>query len=65
MYKTDEIKRINLEISVKFGKIEVHIAHAKSIAGLFETLFAGHREGICRSLCLADAGGGRKYRSRY
>ncbi|NTW07603.1 MAG: hypothetical protein HGA29_07140 [Syntrophaceae bacterium] len=36
----DEIKRINQEISVKFGKIEVHIAHAKSITGLFETLFA-------------------------
>ena len=40
MCKIDEIKRINLEISMKFGKIEVHIAHAKSIAGLFETLFA-------------------------
>jgi len=36
----DEIKRINLEISVKFGIIEVHIAHAKSMVGLFETLFA-------------------------
>jgi hypothetical protein len=41
MDKTDEIRRINLEISVKFGKIEVHIAHAKTIAGLFEALFAG------------------------
>ena len=41
MDKTDEIRRINLEISMKFSKIEVHIAHAKSIAGLFETLFAG------------------------
>ncbi len=40
MYEMDEIKRINQEISVKFGKIEVHIAHAKSIVGLFETLFA-------------------------
>ncbi len=40
MYEMDEIKRINQEISVKFGVIEVHIAHAKSIAGLFETLFA-------------------------
>lgn len=40
MHEMDEIKRINQEISVKFGKIEVHIAHAKSIAGLFETLFA-------------------------
>jgi hypothetical protein len=41
MYNTDEIKRINLEISVKFGKIEVHITRAKNIAGLFEALFAG------------------------
>ncbi|MEQ8164159.1 MAG: GAF domain-containing protein [Smithellaceae bacterium] len=40
MYEMDEIKRINQEISVKFGIIEVHIAHAKSITGLFETLFA-------------------------
>jgi uncharacterized protein YigA (DUF484 family) len=41
MDKTDEIKRINLEISVKFGIIEVHITHAKNIADLFEKLFAG------------------------
>lgn len=41
MDKTDEIRRINLEISVKLGKIEVHIAHARNIAGLFEALFAG------------------------
>ena len=26
---------------MKFSNIEVHLAHAKSIAGLFETLFAG------------------------
>ena len=41
MDKTNEIRRINLEISMKFSNIEVHISHAKSIAGLFETLFAG------------------------
>ncbi|MGV8059581.1 MAG: hypothetical protein AB2L12_16410 [Smithellaceae bacterium] len=41
MDKTDEIRRINLEISMKFSTIEVQIAHAKNIAGLFETLFAG------------------------
>lgn len=41
MDKTDEIKRINLEVSLKFSKIEAHISHAKSIAELFETLFAG------------------------
>ncbi len=41
MDKTNEIRRINLEISMKFSNIEVHLTHAKSIAGLFETLFAG------------------------
>lgn len=41
MDKTNEIRRINLEVSMKFSKIEVHLSHAKSIAGLFETLFAG------------------------
>ena len=41
MDKTDEIRRINLEISLKFSNIEVHLSQAKSIAGLFETLFAG------------------------
>jgi len=39
--KTDEIRRINLEISLKFSNIEIHLSQAKSIAGLFETLFAG------------------------
>ncbi len=41
MDKTNEIRRINLEISMKFSNIEVHISHTKNIAGLFETLFAG------------------------
>lgn len=41
MDKTDEIRRINLELSMKFGKIEVHLKHAKNIAGLFETLITG------------------------
>lgn len=41
MDETNEIRRINLEISLKFGNIEVRLSHAKSIAGLFETLFAG------------------------
>jgi hypothetical protein len=40
MDKSYEIRRINLEISMKFSNIEVHISHAKSIAGLFEILFA-------------------------
>ncbi len=40
MDKTNEIRRINLEISMKFSNIGVHLSHAKSIAGLFETLFA-------------------------
>jgi hypothetical protein len=39
--KTDEIRRVNLEISLKFSNIEVQLSHAKSIAGLFETLIAG------------------------
>lgn len=39
MDKTDEIRRINLEISMKFSKIELQLPRAKSIAGLFETLF--------------------------
>jgi len=41
MDKTDEIRRINLEISVKLSKIELQFSQAKSIAGLFETLIAG------------------------
>lgn len=41
MDKTDEIRRINLEISLKFSKIELQLSQAKNIAGLFETLFAG------------------------
>jgi len=41
MDKTDEIKRVNLEISMKFSKIEQQLFQAKSIAELFETLFAG------------------------
>jgi uncharacterized protein YigA (DUF484 family) len=41
MNETDEIKRLNQEISVKFGKIEVHVDHAQNIAELFERLFAG------------------------
>lgn len=41
MDETDEIRRLNLEVSLKFSKIEVHICHAKSITELFETLFAG------------------------
>ena len=41
MDKTDEIRRINLEISMKFSKIELQLSQAKSIAGIFETLFAG------------------------
>ena len=41
MDKTDEIRRINLEISLKFSKIERQLKQAKDIAGLFEILFAG------------------------
>jgi uncharacterized protein YigA (DUF484 family) len=41
MDKPDEIRRINLEISMKFKKIELQLSQAKNIAGIFETLFAG------------------------
>ncbi|OPY88194.1 MAG: hypothetical protein A4E71_00569 [Smithella sp. PtaU1.Bin162] len=41
MDKTDEIRRINLEISVKLSKIELQLSQAKSMTGLFETLIAG------------------------
>jgi uncharacterized protein YigA (DUF484 family) len=41
MDKTDEIRRINLEIALKFSKIELQLSQAKNIAGLFEMLFAG------------------------
>lgn len=41
MDKTDEIRRINLEIALKFSKIGLQISEAKSIAGLFETLIGG------------------------
>jgi uncharacterized protein YigA (DUF484 family) len=41
MDETDEIRRRNLEISMKFSKIEGDLPKAKNIAGLFETLFAG------------------------
>ena len=41
MDETDEIRRLNLEISLKFSKIEQQLSKAKNIAGLFETLFAG------------------------
>jgi uncharacterized protein YigA (DUF484 family) len=41
MNSTDEIRRRNLEIAAKFSKIEEQLPKAKSIAGLFETLFAG------------------------
>ena len=41
MDKTDEVRRINLEISMKFSNIEKQLAKAENIAGLFETLFAG------------------------
>jgi uncharacterized protein YigA (DUF484 family) len=40
MDKTDEIRRINLAIAMKFTKVEEQLATAGSIAGLFETLFA-------------------------
>lgn len=41
MDKVNEIKRINQEIAAKFSKIEIHVAYAKTIPRLFETLFAG------------------------
>jgi hypothetical protein len=41
MDKTNEIRRINLEIALKFSKIELQLSQTKNIAGLFETLFAG------------------------
>jgi uncharacterized protein YigA (DUF484 family) len=41
MDKTDEIRRINLEISMKFSKLEVQLIKAENIAELFEKLFAG------------------------
>lgn len=41
MDETDEIRRRNLEISMKFSKIEGELPKAKNIAGLFETLFSG------------------------
>ena len=41
MDKTDEIRRINLEIAMKFSKVEEQVAGATSIAGLFEKLVAG------------------------
>jgi len=41
MNESDEIKRLNLQISLKFNKIELELAEAKGIAGIFETLFRG------------------------
>jgi uncharacterized protein YigA (DUF484 family) len=41
MDQKDEIRRKNLEISLKLSTVEVQISQAKNIAGLFEALFAG------------------------
>jgi uncharacterized protein YigA (DUF484 family) len=47
MDKTDEIRRINLEIAMKFSKVEEQLSGATSVAGLFETLFAGIEKEFC------------------
>jgi uncharacterized protein YigA (DUF484 family) len=47
MDKTDEIRRINLEIAMKFNKVEEQLSGVASVAGLFETLFAGIEKEFC------------------
>jgi uncharacterized protein YigA (DUF484 family) len=41
MDKKEDIKRINEELAARFSKIEAKIQEDQTIAGLFETLFAG------------------------
>lgn len=41
MNKKEDIRSINEDIAVRFGKIEEMLNDAKDIAGLFEILFAG------------------------
>jgi len=41
MNKREDIKRINEELAARFSKIEAKLPEDQTIAGLFETLFAG------------------------
>jgi uncharacterized protein YigA (DUF484 family) len=41
MDKKEDIKRINEELAASFSKIEAKLPEDQTIAGLFETLFAG------------------------
>lgn len=41
MDKREEVKRINDELAASFSKIEAKLPENQTIAGLFETLFAG------------------------
>lgn len=41
MDKKEDIKRINEELAASFSKIEAKLQEDQTIAGLFETLFAG------------------------
>jgi uncharacterized protein YigA (DUF484 family) len=41
MDKKEDIKRINEELAASFSKIEAKLSEDQTIAGLFETLFAG------------------------
>jgi hypothetical protein len=41
MDKKEDVKRINEELAARFSKIEAKLPEDQTIAGLFETLFAG------------------------
>jgi uncharacterized protein YigA (DUF484 family) len=47
MDKTDEIRRINLEIAAKFRVIETQLSRTSTVSGLFETLSAGIEKEFC------------------
>jgi len=41
MDKKEDIKRINNELAARFSKLEAKLPEGQTIAGIFETLFAG------------------------